>query len=339
MEKESFENTHGKKEIPQIELKIREPDGSKGFIIAFQCRTEEECAAYNYVVSAIMKREKLNPFHQLGAEFDGSNKPGLHWWEALFKGDVTRGQIETLLPEMEEHIKKHLEGKGEWGLGLLGKKITGKAESLEEGRERAYEGSIGPSIVFERGIERYEKLLGLPTQEMKGQLVLDIGSGPEEVFSKEAKKKGFKVVSLSPELKYEDIRKSTKGNFFVFLHKGFGKGKWQKRSAGGITQELPFKNETFDTEVSLYGGIHYLPYLKSEYRMAFGEILRTLKHGGKAYLYPVNIRDEHKEDFFKLMQELSPQADFIIDLVEKSFSSTNMYRVVLIKKIADNRGK
>lgn len=216
----------------------------------------------------------------------------------------------------------------------LEKTLVGKAENLAKRRKISYEGSIGPSMIFERGIEKYEKLLGLPIQEMKGQLVLDIGSGPEEVFSKEVKKKGINVVSLSPELKYGDMRKSAKGNFFDFLHKGFGQGRRQKKSVGGIIQELPFKDETFDSEVSLFGGIHYLPYLKSEYELAFTEIIRTLKRGGRAYLYPVNVRDEDKAAFLQLLEELSSQADFKFDLVEK-FDDIDMYRVVLIKKVAD----
>lgn len=137
----------------------------------------------------------------------------------------------------------------------MGRKITGGDENLEERRKRAYEGSIGPSITpFERGVAKYERWLGITMEELEGKRVLDIGSGPEEVFSKEAKKRGVEIISLSPELKYEDIREITKGGFMDI----FTKGCWQKKSVASIVQELPFTDETFDVEVSSYGGIHYL---------------------------------------------------------------------------------
>ena len=178
------------------------------------------------------------------------------------------------------------------------------------------------------GINKYEKWLGISIEELKGKLVLDIGSGPEEIFSKEAKREGVDVVSLSPELKHEDIREITKGNFLDI----FRKGRWQKKSVAGIVQELPFENETFDVEVSLYGGMHYLPYLESEYRLAFKEIIRTLKSGGKAYLYPVNVQEEDEEKFKTLLQELSISADIELVLVEKSDrTANNLYRIVILK--------
>lgn len=105
--------------------------------------------------------------------------------------------------------------------------LTGREENLEQRRIRAYEGSVGPSVfeLLERGVEKYEKYLGFSLDELRGKTVLDIGSGPNEIFSGEAKKRGVKVFSLSPELKHEDIRKITRGGFWDFFKK---RGKWQK---------------------------------------------------------------------------------------------------------------
>lgn len=96
---------YGEKE-PVVELGIREPDAEsrKGFMITFHCSTQEECVAYNHAVSSVMRRENLNPFHQLGVDAE----PGLHWWEALFVESVTREQLESLIPEMKEKIEKRL---------------------------------------------------------------------------------------------------------------------------------------------------------------------------------------------------------------------------------------
>ena len=216
----------------------------------------------------------------------------------------------------------------------------GQEENLPKRRKEAYEGSIWPSIpaFFERGIEKYEKLLGVSMAELKGKLVLDIGSGPNEIFSKEAKKKGVKVISLSPELKHEDIREMSRGSFLDTFYAG---GK-QRKSVAGIVQELPFQNEAFDAEVSLYGGIHYLPLLESEYRLALSEIIRTLRPGGAAYLFPVNIEADDKDAFMKFLEGFSSQADIQIDFIEKSSSARpnlNLYKIVLVKKQKNNDGK
>lgn len=118
MREEVFENGSEKQESHVVELGIRYPDGNKGFMITFRCSTQKECAAYNYVVSAVMRREKLNPFHQLGTEFNGTDQPGLHWWEALFISEVTRERFEALIPEIKERIEKRLRGESGWFVDL-----------------------------------------------------------------------------------------------------------------------------------------------------------------------------------------------------------------------------
>lgn len=157
----------------------------------------------------------------------------------------------------------------------------------------------------------YRELLGLPPdKELKGKLILDIGSGTKEIFSKEASKKGIKVVSLSPQLSVNWARKLLKNNFIDWW-------RWRGRSVAGIAQELPFKDDVFDAEVSLAGVPGYLPSFTSEYRAAFKEIVRTLKPGGTAYLYPIVTTVYKSGDVEKILDEFSDVADIKLKLVEK----------------------
>ena len=146
-------------------------------------------------------------------------------------------------------------------------------------REFFYEGTT----LTERSLEHYKEVLRLPVEDWKGKLVLDIGSSADERFSKQAAQKGIKVISLNPELKESEILNLSKASIWDSL-------RWkkkQRKSAAGIAQELPFKDNSFDAEVSVFGIPAYLPPYESEYHTTFKEIIRTLKHGSSAYFYPI----------------------------------------------------
>ena len=76
------------------------------FIFIFGGGARRECAAYNFVVSQVMRRENLNPFHQLGADGGDPDKPGLHWWEALHVASVSREKLLSLIHEMKPRIER-----------------------------------------------------------------------------------------------------------------------------------------------------------------------------------------------------------------------------------------
>jgi len=168
----------------------------------------------------------------------------------------------------------------------------------------------------------YQTELGINVAEMKGKLVLDIGSGKSEKFSKEAAKKGIKVVSMSPHLKNP-----------AALTEEFLKD-WQKSSVAGRAQEMPFKDGTFDYEVALYSVPYYLPFNQEEYKKFFKEVIRTLKPGGRAYFAPIfkNRTVGHglvpKEFIRGVLDQFRPDITYKI---EERNNGDNERRLVLIK--------
>lgn len=136
----------------------------------------------------------------------------------------------------------------------------------------------------------YEDALGLKMEDLKGKEILDIGGAPNGIFAQEAVDLGIKVITLNPN--YSPGRPGHM-NFFEFL-------LWEKepveqsRAVAGIAQQMPFKDEQFDYEIAIGSIPSYLPQFESEYKHAFGEVLRTLKPGGKMIIFP--IRQHLKED-------------------------------------------
>lgn len=154
-----------------------------------------------------------------------------------------------------------------------------------------------------------------------GKRMLDIGSGAYESFALDARHEGVQVYSVNPALVSEKHR-------FVLTHNNRWKpDKEIKRTFGqkvmrtmrnvafdvnpgdltvaGLGQELPFRDNTFDGLVSVFGVPHYLvqaeattdddkkielftPGVRSatvrEIEQVMSEIARVLKPGGKAYL-------------------------------------------------------
>src|SRR3989344_8831514 len=76
-----------------------------------------------------------------------------------------------------------------------------RSELLEsEARRRATFGNT----VSDRSMERYNELLGISIEELKGKTVLDLGSGLTERFAKEMVTKGVNVVSVNPDLTLQE---------------------------------------------------------------------------------------------------------------------------------------
>ena len=173
------------------------------------------------------------------------------------------------------------------------------------------------------GLKDYQGELGIDVKEMEGKLVLDIGSGKNEKFSKEAAPIGIKVVSMSPHLKLKDAA----------LTEEFLKD-WQKRSLAGRAQEMPFKDSTFDYEVALFSVPYYLPYDQEEYKVFFKEVIRTLKPGGSAYLSPIFKNKTVGEGFVPLefISSVLSQFPEITYKIEKKNDVDRECRLVLTKK-------
>ncbi|OGK31336.1 hypothetical protein A3F29_02805 [Candidatus Roizmanbacteria bacterium RIFCSPHIGHO2_12_FULL_33_9] len=132
------------------------------------------------------------------------------------------------------------------------------------------------SINNEYGFDEYLKDLGISEADLRG-LVLDIGSGKTERFSKTAAKRGISVVSVNPRLVDEVQRERVKSSLDGI--------DWQRRSVAALAQNLPFRDESFDTIVSHFAVPLWIMEEK-DIATALREAVRVLKPGGKAYLGP-----------------------------------------------------
>ena len=202
-----------------------------------------------------------------------------------------------------------------------------KPESDFNSKERnAYEGTT----ITDRSLASYKEFLGLPIEDLRGKLVLDIGSGYSGRFAREAAKEGINVIAFNPELK---SGLAIQGLNKKVLPGILDKVKVEKINAvAGIAQEMPFKDNSFDAEVALFSVPHCMPKYKSEYKLMFDEILRTLKPGGQAFIFPMN---EPGNNFFNkklssdFLQELSSKAIIDTKSVEEYLG---LDRLILTKK-------
>ncbi len=143
-------------------------------------------------------------------------------------------------------------------------------------------------VITERSVEEYESLFDVKFSEMKGKTILDIGSGRGN-FHDRVSALGVKVFSLNPEFKRGKEAKSAE----KIIH--------AEGDVGARAQEMPFADNSFDSEFALYSVPYYLPryeeigessensekFFYEEFERVIDEIIRTLKPGGKAYIYPL----------------------------------------------------
>lgn len=143
------------------------------------------------------------------------------------------------------------------------------------------------SPLTDRDLETYCKYFHLKPEDLEGKKILDIGSGKQERFSKEARRYNADVVSLNPALQEESVRQGAKEDMFnneALL-------EWRKKSVAGIAQELPFKDKSFDILTSLYAVPYYIDSHKGKLS-ALKEMVRVLKDGGKIYIGPQVIENK-----------------------------------------------
>jgi len=147
-------------------------------------------------------------------------------------------------------------------------------EKRREKRARNLENTQHTDCSF----KEYCAVFDLEPNELKDKMILDVGSGTRESFSKEAAKYGAKVVSLSPELKKWFKRRLAKG--VIFPDK-----RWQKASVAARAQEMPFAEESFDYVLASWS-VPYYSLDEKDGNLSVEEMIRVLKPGGKLGLYP-----------------------------------------------------
>lgn len=188
---------------------------------------------------------------------------------------------------------------------------------------------ISMSPLTNRGFNEHLDILGISKKDIRGT-VLDLGSGLHERFSRKASRLGIKVVSVNPKLgENPDLRQHppTKLRWLAKIPLLYAPSS-QGLSIAATATNLPFKDNSFDTVVSVFAIPMYLQ--KESYEKAFLEISRVLKPLGKAFLAPLkgfsDKTSEEEMSFLRYALDRNPLIRYFIE-------PQNAYKkLTLIKK-------
>ena len=122
-----------------------------------------------------------------------------------------------------------------------------------------------------RSFEDYAHAFSYEESSLKGKLILDVGSGMNDSFSKKANAYNAEVISF--DAKFSDIDPRIK------------RENYAKRtdSVAGLAQCLPFKDEVFDETIGLWT----LDWISIGREQVISEMIRVTKLGGKIKIHPV----------------------------------------------------
>lgn len=147
-------------------------------------------------------------------------------------------------------------------------------------KERSIESGEKPELsrMTDRELFEYQGFLELNPEQLAGKAILDLGSGHLQRFARQLEQRypNTRVTCLDASLaqRHEQVQK---------------KQKEQKLElTAGLFTHLPFRDGSFDTIVSLYGTPMYLDNFEAAKR-SVEEIIRVLKRGGEARLFPFDI--------------------------------------------------
>lgn len=161
-------------------------------------------------------------------------------------------------------------------------------EEVEEHRKKYIEKY---SQFTDRGLDIYCNEFGFKPEDLAQKRILDVGSGRRETFSKEARRYGAEVFSISPALRKWYPRQLARGLIIPDR-------RWQGRSVAARGQNIPFVDNAFDLITASWSVTEYTysDYGK-ELKRCLEEMWRVLKSGGKMYLTPVVSNKERINEF------------------------------------------
>jgi len=180
--------------------------------------------------------------------------------------------------------------------------------------------AVSAAHISDRGVESYEEHLGISIKDFIGKSVLDIGSGFGR-FVREAREQGVKVTALEPNL----IIKEKLRDYHP-----------KEDSVAGLAQNLPFKDNSFDAITSIFAVPVYLETSAGEYDRTFREIVRTLKPGGTAYLWPIFEKLMTSKQFNLIREALADQAEIELRITRKDDERFKCIVVTKKKEIEGN---
>lgn len=126
-----------------------------------------------------------------------------------------------------------------------------------------------------RGVFQYEHNLRIDHRDLAGKVVLDLGSGPGDMFAQEMKHKvpDAKVVSYD----YDSVQEKDVT-------------RQSSKHVRGLFSQLPFADNSMDVVLSSAGMPLYL-HNQEQMKVAFKEAIRVLKPGGEGRFGPVQYSD------------------------------------------------
>jgi len=179
-----------------------------------------------------------------------------------------------------------------------------------------------------RSFQNYKEDLGLRAEEIECKDILDLGSGPTGRLERELKDKAF-VVSLSPDYRDNEYRGWLKKN----------KGK-VRHAVAGLGQELPFKEESFDT-ICIYHVFEHVP--EEAVEKIVEESIRVSRIGGHVHIMPVAPDEKLKTQLELLAKKLGVKILFektdATDSRWQDFSYVQKYSVTLERAILEKVAK
>lgn len=191
-----------------------------------------------------------------------------------------------------------------------------------EGERKYYENSRTTKWPSQRILENLE----LTTEDLEGKKILDIGSGGASLALDNLQSH---VVSIDP--KYGSDY-DTDNYIINNAEKQLKKKKLPHLS--GLSEELPFSNDTFDLILSHFGSPMYqternsLEIAEKLVKKAIKEMARVLKEGGQIRLRSVMDREYTPEK--KWIEEA------LEDIPGQQFSTKYNNELMIIKKLENN---
>jgi len=195
--------------------------------------------------------------------------------------------------------------------------VASRSSMLGEGDTLYHAGSINPggeglfrNNYYDRGVDEYLEALNhhLDVDDVRGKVIVDIGSGKTSRFGRELTAKGAHVLSVNPALRGEDSRnilqqsldKKHRSDLFWYeetkprqtrLRRWFGGRNPEPperevpNSVAGLGQALPVRENSADIVVSVFGIPQYLHHLDPNLAGDDEKILQE---------YTAEVRDQDK---------------------------------------------